>query len=197
VSELILAVPRNRIKSKFLPKYGFIPLKEKDIFQWINTLHSVFLPRDEIEQNPDFKQIIPYVVLESDLGILVYERNSSEQRLRTLKSIGLGGHINISDKGNFLWETIQNGLTREVREEINLKPDSFQYEFIGIINEEISKVGHVHWGFVFRIYIQDPTHMLLSEEILHPEWHSLPSINTSEFQFEYWSRLTLELLHSI
>ena len=50
-----------------------------------------------MEEDPEFKQLISYCLLENQSGeILVYERLSGggEERLHGQSSIGVGGHMN-------------------------------------------------------------------------------------------------------
>src|SRR4051794_24182824 len=58
-----------------------------------------FRPRSEMETDPSFKQIIPYVVFRSGEDIFCYTRGSSqgEARLHRLRSIGVGGHVDEAD----------------------------------------------------------------------------------------------------
>ena len=58
-----------------------------------------FLPRSQVEEDPSYKQLIPYVIMACDGKYLSYVRGkrAGETRLLNLRSIGIGGHINPID----------------------------------------------------------------------------------------------------
>ena len=62
-----------------------------------------FMERDTAEQDVRYKQLIPYVVLRWGETVFRYVRGqrSSESRLRAMRSIGLGGHIEPADRSLF------------------------------------------------------------------------------------------------
>ena len=78
--------------------------------QLINTTAWSFRDRDECETNPDFKQLIPYIMVcchaaggHDGLDYLRYYRTQKcgEERLRGHASLGLGGHIEPKDMAGF------------------------------------------------------------------------------------------------
>ncbi len=103
-----------------------------------------FRRRDEAENDPGWKQVIPYVVLR-DRGTLFLMRRTragADARLHERFSIGIGGHVNPDDGG------VSGGLAREWQEEIDadFMPDFRQ---IGLLNDDTDPVGRVHIGVVF------------------------------------------------
>src|SRR3989344_1072569 len=78
----------NGIKSDNLQKY----------LNLISTKHK-FLPRDQVEKDPGWQQIIPYLIFENDGKIFLMKRRAdhSDLRIANLYSIGVGGHINKKD----------------------------------------------------------------------------------------------------
>src|SRR6266508_968664 len=77
-----------------------------------------FRPRSEVETDPSFKQLIPYVVLRCGGDLFHYRRGSAgtEKRLQALRSVGIGGHISEADAagGDDPYHT---GMMRELTEE--------------------------------------------------------------------------------
>ncbi|GAG48826.1 unnamed protein product, partial [marine sediment metagenome] len=55
-----------------------------------------FMPRSQVEKNPAYKQLIPYVLMSYEGKYLSYVRGkrAGEARLVGNRSIGIGGHIN-------------------------------------------------------------------------------------------------------
>src|SRR6056297_4102464 len=67
--------------------------------QILNPENNHFLARDLAEDDPSFKQIIPYAIFRHEDRFLHYVRGgkSGEKRLAAKGSIGIGGHINDTD----------------------------------------------------------------------------------------------------
>jgi hypothetical protein len=59
----------------------------------LDPAHFAFLPRSRAEDDPSFKQLIPYVVLKYRDQVFHYTRGQGggEKRLRALRSVGIGG----------------------------------------------------------------------------------------------------------
>jgi predicted NUDIX family phosphoesterase len=63
-----------------------------------------FRPRNEVERDPSFKQLIPYVILRHrGLAECVFQytrgTGQGEGRLHRKRSVGIGGHISLADLG--------------------------------------------------------------------------------------------------
>src|SRR6267143_5115204 len=112
--------------------HGFIT-DHLDRYQSVIRAHHLFKPRAEVEDDPSFQQIIPYVVFRHrDRYLLTHRlRASSERRLRKQYSLGVGGHINPGDlEGG---DPIQDGLEREW-EEGGIYKESFEARLLGLRN---------------------------------------------------------------
>jgi predicted NUDIX family phosphoesterase len=141
--ELVLGVPRDRIVAGGTWRgvlYGEIgPLLEG------LEREATFRPREQVERDPSWKQLIPYLVL-ADRGSLFLMRRTragSDARLHERWSIGIGGHVNPGDGG------LAGGLAREWSEELvadwTPKP-----RLVGLLNDDTDPVGAVHLGVVYR-----------------------------------------------
>lgn len=196
-NENILVVERGRIPSHWLPEYGYARLPLSEFQAHINQWPLQFLPREQAETDLRFKQIIPYIVLfTASGGVLCYERRGSEERLHNLKSVGVGGHIDERlDKDTTVWRTLQKGLSRELQEETGLLAEQATFSFWGVINEERTDVGHVHWGVVFSVTItaRQVNNLQLSKEL---ELYDVCSMDAflENGKYEYWSELALKLI---
>ncbi len=117
----------------------------------------IFRDRSEVEEDPSFKQIIPYILLfyrdrDSDYFFLTKRRDDcAERRLSSRYSLGIGGHINdydLEDTGDI----IRRGMFRELEEEIELDlGDIISSRLVGMINDDSNLVGKVHLGLVYKI----------------------------------------------
>ncbi len=161
----------------------------------LNALLSdkiLWADRQEAEFNTGLKQLIPYLVLQlPDKRMACHRRNGNESRLHGLWSAGVGGHIDFADSINEseVMEIARRGARRELHEELS-EFNAIDYSFVGVINEEITKVGRVHTGFVYFISLQKPA--IPGQELHDLEWLSKDDI--LERKTELWTRLALGLI---
>jgi len=111
-----------------------------------------FMNRSQVEQNPDYKQLIPYVIMGYDGKYLSYVRGkrAGETRLVGNRSIGIGGHINPVDWTLFSaepYKTYLEAVEREVAEEVSVET-SHTNHIVALLNDESNEVGSVHLGIV-------------------------------------------------
>jgi predicted NUDIX family phosphoesterase len=149
------------------------------------------LPRADLETDPAYKQIIPYLLVhESASGrYACYRRNGTEVRLHDLWSVGIGGHIDAAD-GNGVQNTmslLHCGIRREIQEELGFALENPQ--LLGIINEEITTVGRVHVGIVFLMDIEKPESLVPGKELHRFGWKTRRELD--DLHMEHWSELAL------
>ncbi|BBD89794.1 NUDIX domain-containing protein [Staphylococcus caprae] len=195
--EQIIVVPRsvlfNDDKNAF---NGFLHknnIKGKDIF---NALSEYEVKRrGDMEEDPTFKQLISYCLLENEKGeILVYERLSGggEERLHGQSSIGVGGHMNDVVGADSINEVLRVNAQRELEEEVGLaSEDSQNMEYIGFINDDTNEVGKVHMGVVFKITVHTSDVEAKETDTLRIKWVEKGSIESYD-DFETWSALILQ-----
>lgn len=188
-NENVLCVATSQMKDLFnLDKELWTLKSENDL----NRLNYSFIQRIIAENDAEHKQLIPYAVVFDTQGkILTYQRCGSEKRLFGLYSVGIGGHVNDHDKGDILYEKLQNGLMREFGEEVGMQISADQMQLVGMINEEHSDVGHCHTGVVFKIQLHD-TPFAFDKEIGDQNWMEPSRIDLSKC--ELWSALALKLI---
>ena len=121
-----------------------------------------YQPRSEMESDPNFKQIIPYVIfrhrdVEGGTSLFQYRRGSGqgESRLHDKISIGVGGHISHDDQRGSGWETYEEALRRELAEEVDIESD-YSSQLLGMINDDETDVGRVHLGVVHVYDVTQP-----------------------------------------
>jgi len=161
----------------------------------LNGLSWHWLERQAAENNPAFKQLIPYVVVQHTDGsqTACYRRSGNEKRLHAFWSIGIGGHVNPVDgagTGTGLQATIAGGLQRELAEELG--PDLPQPQAIGLINEERTGVGTVHPGLVYALRIRPDQPLVPCPELADFHWRPTPQLD--QLKLELWSSLALGLV---
>ncbi len=153
--------------------------------------------RQTVETDAGYKQLVPYVVLQDPSGArtAAYQRQGRETRLHGLWSIGIGGHINPSDRlgtPETLEMLLENGMRRELQEELDCAAENFELTFLGIINEDRTAVGSVHLGLVHRLCLDPALMSQAGDELTRFSWH--PTTTLAQLPLELWSQLALKLL---
>lgn len=189
----ILVIARKDIPEALL-KQGFNPASEGLVKSLLENNQLFFMERDLAENDPNYKQLIPYVVFQSPKGFFNYQRSkaSSETRLRMLRSLGVGGHIEKED-GDIGENSYLKGLWRELKEEVGVDPSN-NIKLLGFINDDSNEVGKVHLGIVHLYQLE--TSDLESKELnlTDCKFSSISKIKEAEESFETWSRLLLPFL---
>lgn len=187
LDENVLVVSTSALLEKFPLTRGLNILGD-GIFAFILANHQ-YLPRTDAEQDPSFKQIIPYVVIRNNDLWLLFQRKStqSEARLHNKYSLGIGGHINDENDSETL-DPITSGLYRELTEELTLGKHS-PPRYIGVINDDESDVGRVHLGLVFEIRADSLDFVLPEADKMTATWVSSQELQTYLPNMETWSQL--------
>ena len=191
----ILVIARKHIPDALL-KHGFNPASECMVKAMLENPQLLFMERDLAENDPNYKQLIPYVVFESPKGFFNYQRGkaSSETRLRLLRSLGVGGHIEKED-GDIGQNCYLKGLWRELDEEVGVAP-SENIKLLGFINDDTNEVGKVHLGIV-HLYQMETSDLESQEHNLNDcKFSKMVEIKEAEESYETWSRLLLPYLES-
>lgn len=195
-TEKVLCIKRERLPAAWVEKKSVMEMDESSFFETCDRAGFQFKERDIVETDPSFKQIIPYVVIQTQDRKLTaaYLRNGSERRLHDLWSVGIGGHINPEDspaRSSFK-EVITAGMMRELSEELVKRPENETPSFCGIINEEETPVGCVHIGAVFTLQTQNLDFFIPGAELTNFTWKKTEHL--AKLNLELWSRLALELM---
>lgn len=194
--ERVLCALRSNLPDDWLQELTCLTMEEEELHQVLSNAGIHWMPRDEVEDNPAYKQIIPYVIIQTADGLQTacYRRKGSEKRLHDLWSLGVGGHINADDmleKHTPLSAVVSNGMQRELKEEFAEISGNLLPIFCGIINEEKTKVGNVHLGLVYRLYVQNKGHVTPGAELNSFSWVETERI--SDLKMELWSEMAAAL----
>ncbi len=190
VDEKILVVEREALFAG-KPFQGFIPVQNFDFYEQCIVQHQQFLWRSAMEDDPRYKQIIPYLVFCHDDQFFMMRRRSdaSEVRLKDKCSLGIGGHIrqeDITDKSLELW------AEREFNEEVEYT-GSLRVEPLGLINDDSNMVGQVHIGFVYLLE-GDSSQIAIKSEHKEGRLISLDEMASLYDAMETWSQLVYNFL---
>jgi predicted NUDIX family phosphoesterase len=194
--EMVLCYPRT-----LLDEIGSFQGIRTDVGGYVPRIlqaeNTRFVRRAEAEHDPSQKQIIPYVLFKKGDRYLHYVRGkaSGEKRLVAMGSIGIGGHINNDDENLFLTglEFYEEALRREVQEEL-LVEGGFQTRIVGLINDDSTPVGQVHFGVVHLCELGDANVSKREACITELAFLTVPELVARREQLESWSQLSLALI---
>lgn len=189
--ELILVVERTKLFAHENAWYGLNT--KASLEQYLTTIntHKEFLWRSAMEQDPRYKQIIPYLIFQHNDTFFMMQRKAtaSETRLQSKFSLGIGGHIrqeDLQENSLFAW------AEREFHEEVSYA-GNLTMEYLGILNDDSDAVGQVHIGFVLLLK-GDSADIKINDE--HKSGQ-LVTLNEAEVYFEKmegWSQKVLRAL---
>ncbi len=171
-----------------------------------------FMARPLAERDPNYKQLIPYVLMMCPDGrgpsapgdrYLTYVRGkrAGETRLVGNRSIGIGGHINPADDAvplfrNDFRDAYQAAVEREVAEEVAVETGHRDH-VVALLNDDSNEVGQVHLGVVHCWVLDEPQVSRREQMITQMEFMTLDGLRAVRDQMETWSQLCLDALDQI
>ncbi len=179
---------------------GFRGDVERYLENLLDPLQTSYRPRGEMETDPSFKQLIPYVLFqhvdaEQGQHVFAYTRGKGqgEQRLHSKVSVGVGGHISSLDSQSDGEETYREGMKRELNEEVIIDTP-YEDRIVGMINDDETEVGKVHLGVVHLCTVDKPAIRPLEEDILDAGFRPIAELLQQLDRMESWSSICLEAL---
>ena len=214
MKEQVLVVPRDALfPGREPPFHGFRPAGVTDVVRAVSRL-GTFVDRDLAEDDPSLKQIIPYglIVQGSDVFIMKRSSKGGDPRLHEKISLGVGGHVNPSDRTRADEPRAVQGLAalagdlaeagtdflavaaafqRELDEELVVE-SAYRSEVLGVLNDDSNPVGRVHLGLVFRLRLEDPRVRVREVDVLTGLLVPAERVWTYGPSMETWSRILQE-----
>jgi predicted NUDIX family phosphoesterase len=192
VDERVLVVPSAELDR--LGRFqGFSAEADRYITALLVPELMQYRPRSEVEDDPGFKQIIPYVVCRSSDAVFCYTRGKSqgEARLHRLRSLGVGGHVSEEDaQGGKSLDAYDAAMRRELDEEVDvLSPGLLRR--VGLINDDSTPVGQVHLGVVHLFEMERPQVAAREEGLAEAGFLPLSQVLTIQHEFETWSQICI------
>lgn len=175
---------------------GFRSFTSEYQYALLDLAHFQFRPRSEVESDPSWKQLIPYVVLRHGDALFHYTRGGAgtETRLRALRSVGIGGHINPED-GDGSTDPYRAGMVRELTEEVDIRA-GYREHALGFIYDPSTLVGSVHLGVVHLFELDAPEVTPREPHLEATGFTPLSVLRASRSDFETWSQLVFDALPS-
>jgi predicted NUDIX family phosphoesterase len=180
-----MVVKREAI-APFLVEQGLIREHAEEILDVVGEEHF-FIDRPTAEVSPQYKQIIPYVLIRHEASWFLLQRTpkQTEVRLHNKMSLGIGGHIN-PDAPELL-----EGLQKELEEEVEIAGD-YDLTFAGILNDDTSDVGRVHLGVVYVLDALDGDVKVRETDKMHGRWVAREELASHREAMESWSRIAYD-----
>lgn len=151
-----------------------------------------FHSRSLMEEDPRYKQIIPYLIFKHDDRYFLMQRHekASEKRLRNKLSLGIGGHVRAEDLSN--GSSIFDWAHREFHEEIDYT-GKLTIQTLGLLNDDSNAVGRVHLGLVLLV-TGDTSNISVRSELKGGRLVSLGDCREQHAQLESWSQIVVDHL---
>lgn len=196
--ELVLVVPTASVIAELGGGEAWLGIRtagEADLAALIRH-EGAFRFRTEMEEDPAWKQVIPYPVLR-DAGawfLMRRTRAGGDARLHDRYSIGVGGHVNPADGG--LDGDLTTALRREWHEEliVDFVP---RFHFVGLLNDDTTSVGQVHLGLVYVGEAAGRPVAIRETDKLSGSFVSTTEVAALVDHLETWSRLTFEFIETL
>jgi predicted NUDIX family phosphoesterase len=192
-AERVLVIPSARLQEIGWFS-GFSPRVEHYLPRILEPERLSYRPRAMVEDDPTYKQLIPYAVLKWRDELFHYTRGkrATEARLQTLRSIGVGGHIEARDS-NLYEDAYREAMFREVNEEVDLQT-SYKERCIGLINDDSTPVGRVHLGIVHVFELDRPAVRRREQALVRSGFAPFRQLRAERNEFESWSQFVLDVL---
>lgn len=191
--EDILVVPRSALLEKELLFQGFtqeLQAGNVTAVERLVRMHAQFEPRAQMEEDEQYKQIIPYFVFAHNKKLFLMQRSGSanESRLASKYTLGIGGHVRNED----LQGTIVDWGMREFHEEVCYS-GAISVRPLGILNDDSNAVGRVHLGVVYLLE-GDCDDIAIKSELQSGRLASLEECAKLYDRMEGWSQLVFDAI---
>ena len=199
--ERVLVVPTKRFHQ--LGHFqGFSAEMDKYLPALLEGGDLGYRPRSEMEQDPSFKQLIPYVLFrftapDRSVQLFQYTRGGGqgEKRLHAKRSVGIGGHISSDDaaKKTTTNDVYREGMLRELTEEVIIETQ-YREKCVGLINDDETPVGKVHLGVVHICDVDNPNIRPREADILDAGFRPVNELLAEIDRCETWSQIVVKAL---
>ena len=195
MEELVFAIPTDELWKLITYKEIGLIKENSEVLKRI-ILYGLFRKRNELEEDPSFKQIIPYAVITHKESFFLFKRTSgqTELRLQNKLSLGVGGHMNPGNSMEPKEQYLIDELKREFFEEVKLLNGCYieDIEFIGFINDETIPVSRVHIGLLYNIHVSSKDVYINETDKMTAAWIDKPNLAEFYEGMEMWTKITFD-----
>lgn len=209
----VLCISREELTKQGVPEahaYGVYAFNMQIVDQsQYHFLNREIADRTNDDDDDEYKkigqllpQILVYSVIKYQDKVLTYSRKKgAESRLHGSRSIGFGGHVDITDydhklNNGFIY-SLALSAERELNEELNYVATVGTSEFASLLVDQSNPVGAVHVGIPILRKIQDINEIKVDpKEISDPIWLSPEELLKDIEQYENWSKILINEMYS-
>ncbi|AVB11387.1 hypothetical protein C3438_18770 [Bacillus velezensis] len=202
MDEIILAAPRSDVFQNEMLTFQGVNSEDERIVNIMAQIEAHFfeIRRGDAEEDPRFKQPIPYVVIRRDDEVFVYERlaGGGESRLHNKLALGFGGHMNPMEGAASFSEVLKQNTDRELAEELYIREEDKQnIVTLGLINDDENDVGKVHIGILSALQLASAAQVEVKEkDQIAGRWMKLSELKEENVyqRLEAWSQFVADIL---
>lgn len=195
LEELVFAVPTGQLwKLLSYTEAGLIKEKNDVLNRMVHN--GLFKKRSDLEEDPSFKQIIPYAIISNKESFYLFKRKSGqrETRLHNKLHLGVGGHMNPRRSNEPDEQYLINELKREFFEEVRLLNGCVikDIEFIGFINDDTIPVSRVHIGLLYNIQLSNKDIVVNERDKMTAGWIDKTGLVKYYEEMETWTKIAFD-----
>ena len=198
MEELVFAFPTDELWKLMTYKNKGLIRGNSEVLKKI-VQNGLFLKRSELEEDPSFKQIIPYAIIsnkEPEQSFYLFRRTSgqTEKRLHNKFSLGVGGHMNPNDSLEPKDQYLIDELKRELFEEVKLLNGCLieEIEFIGFINDDTIPVGRAHIGLLYINHVSNKEVYINETDKMTADWLDKSDLAKFYEGMETWTKIAYD-----
>jgi predicted NUDIX family phosphoesterase len=214
--EPLFCVPRPAVLSLLAGRRGLIPIPWAELVALAPEARTQ--PRGDALELPGghlfegWVQLVTYGVIGLDGPAtavspwpdrcFAYRRSGGgETRLEDELSLGVGGHVRVTDGGGTLdappplGRAILGAVARELAEELKVRA-SRPPRYLGLVFQDERPVEAAHLGVVFLVAVAEPGHLAVrpGQGLEAAGWFERATLLIARRHFEPWSRAVIETM---
>lgn len=178
-------------------KWNGLKTEDLDYYRDLILKNMEFRPRNELEEDTSYKQVIAQVILKYNGKYFLHKQvNRTEERLNSLCPLPLGGHIEIFDiDSQGEGDIIDTALLRELNEEVDLNAQVLDKRFLGLVYiEDDNPVNWVHVGFFYVFEIDNGDVSVREDGLENIGFVDMEYLKDNRENLTYWSRIVIDYL---
>jgi len=195
LDELVFAIPTDALWNLITYKEQGLIKENIDVLKGV-VQKGLFRKRGELEEDPSYKQIIPYAIISNKDSFYLFKRTSSqrEKRLHNKLHLGVGGHMNPGSSKEADEQYLISELKRELFEEVKLLNACLieDIEFIGFLNDDSIPVGRVHIGLLYNIHVSNKDVIINETDKMTANWIDKSDLVDFYEEMETWSQFAFD-----
>lgn len=198
MDEMVLAVARDYLFNNEDDIFQGLLIDQQKIMKLMGRMDATIeIRRGDAEDNDQFKQVIPYVIVRRGKEIFTYRRleKGGEVRLHNQMSVGVGGHMNYVPGEDTWVSMMMTNALREINEELSIENlGEVNFELLGLINHDAGDAGLYHIGILLVMDVDKDAVVEVKEtDQIEGRWFDIEELMIPEVfeELESWSQIAM------